>query len=140
MRKRHVQGLHETQESDGINLTPLLDVVFVVLIMFILIAPMLELDRINLAKGTQEKQKESKAIQENNQILIYVREDNSIWLSSKKTSLDELSKFLIKARKEHPQQIPQLFHDKKAHFGTYQSIKNLVESSGFEELDVILQP
>ncbi len=49
MRKsRRLSSLSHSEEA-SINLTPLIDVVFVVLIIFILIAPMLELDRIQLA-------------------------------------------------------------------------------------------
>jgi len=39
-------------EEAWINLMPLIDVVFVVLIMFIVIAPMLDIDQIDLAEGT----------------------------------------------------------------------------------------
>ena len=38
-------------EEPLINLTPLIDVVFVVLIMFIVIAPMLEVERVELASA-----------------------------------------------------------------------------------------
>ncbi len=140
MRTRRLVSSQNSQESDGINLTPLLDVVFVVLIMFILITPMLELDRVELATSSKDKTKEAKVVQENHRIMIHVHADNSIWISSRKVSLEDLALFLQKTNKDYPGQIPQLFQDKKAYFGTYQSIKNLVESCGFEELDVILQP
>ena len=38
-RKRPTSFTHDLQAQDAINLTPLIDVVFVVLILFILIAP-----------------------------------------------------------------------------------------------------
>lgn len=40
-----------TFEEPTVNLTPLIDVVFVILIMFIVIAPLLDLDRIELAQA-----------------------------------------------------------------------------------------
>ncbi len=127
-------------EENLINLTPLIDVVFVVLIMFIIIAPMLELDRIQLATGAQRDTKEMAVVQEGSPVTIRVREDDSIWFNSKLVSKEDLLVLLKQAKKVHPQKIPQLFHDKKAHFGTYQTVKNAVELAGFEQLDIILQP
>lgn len=138
MRRRKNSG--HSEEEASINLTPLIDVVFVVLIMFIIIAPMLELDRIQLASAGQKEDKEMAVVQETSPIAIRVREDNSIWFNAKLVSKEQLFLLLKQAKKNYPHKTPQLFHDKKAQFGTYQSVKNAVESAGFEELDIILQP
>ena len=127
-------------EETHINLTPLIDVVFVVLIMFIIIAPMLELDRVHLATAMHRDSKEVTVVQENSPIAIHVHANNSIWINNKSVSEKELLQYLQAAKRAHPQKIPQLFHDKKAQFGTYQIVKNAVEIAGFEQLDVILQP
>ena len=141
MRKMRLSALkNDSSEETHINLTPLIDVVFVVLIMFIIIAPMLELDRVQLASSAQKDTKEMAVVQENSPVAIHVQENNSIWLNNRIVSEKELIQILKEARRLHPQKIPQLFHDKKAHFGTYQTVKNAVEIAGFEQLDVILQP
>lgn len=128
-----------TDEEATINLTPLIDVVFVVLIIFILIAPILQVDRVRLASGVQKEGKES-AAQENSPIAIHVRADNSIWLNNRAVSGSQLLELLKEAYLRAPHKAPQLFNDKKAFFETYQTVKNAVELAGFEELDVILQP
>ncbi|MBI2812373.1 MAG: biopolymer transporter ExbD [Candidatus Melainabacteria bacterium] len=127
-------------EETHINLTPLIDVVFVVLIMFIIIAPMLELDRVQLASAAQRDSKEVTVVQENSPLAIHVHEDNSVWFNNRRVMEKELIQLLKQAKKAYPQKVPQLFHDKKAHFGTYQTVKNAVEIAGFEQLDVILEP
>ncbi len=129
--------LQNDEEESLLNLTPLIDVVFVVLIIFILIAPMLDIDKIQLAASSTKKEKTTP---EASPITIQVKEDNSIWIQKKKVSYEELFQILVQEKKKHPNRIPQLFQDKKAQFGTYQTIKNSVENAGFEELDVILQP
>ncbi len=121
-------------------MTPLIDVVFVVLIMFIIIAPMLELDRVQLAEAAHRDNREVAVVQEDSPVAIHVHEDNTIWLNQRKVSEIELINLLREAKKRYPQRIPQLFHDKKAQFGTYQTVKNAVEIAGFDQLDVILQP
>lgn len=141
MRKNRLSVLKsDSSEESPINLTPLIDVVFVVLIMFIIIAPMLELDRVQLASSTQRDTKEMAVVQENSPVAIHVHEDNSIWLNNRIVSEKELLQLLKQAKQMYPQKTPQLFHDKKAQFGTYQTVKNAVEAAGFEQLDVILQP
>jgi biopolymer transport protein ExbD len=126
-------------DEASINLTPLIDVVFVVLIIFILIAPMLELDRIQLAPSAQKNERDS-SVQENSPIAIHVHADNSIWFQNKAVNAKQLLSVLKEAKKKYPQKTPQLFHDRKAYFESYQTVKNAVELAGFEQLDVILQP
>lgn len=141
MRKQRPSSLKDhSSEENPLNLTPLIDVVFVVLIMFIIIAPMLELDRVQLATSAHQDTKEIAVVQENSQVAIHVHEDNTIWFHRKSVNEKELIQLLKEAKHLYPQQIPQLFHDKKANFGTYQMVKNAVEIAGFEQLDVILQP
>lgn len=141
MRKLRLSTFKEgSSEEVPINLTPLIDVVFIVLIMFIIIAPMLELDRVQLASAAERNTKEMAIVQENSPVAIHVHEDNSIWINNRIVSEKELVQILKHAKRTHPQKIPQLFHDKKAQFGTYQTVKNAVELAGFEQLDLILQP
>ncbi|MES2198927.1 MAG: biopolymer transporter ExbD [Chlamydiota bacterium] len=136
-RSRSSQSGFQDDES-LLNLTPLIDVVFVVLIIFILIAPMLEVDKIKLSSSSQESK--HSAASASSPVAIHVHEDNSIWINQKKVSLEELPSLLKREKQKHLNQTPQLFHDKKAHFGTYQMIKNAAEGAGYEELDVILLP
>lgn len=141
MRKKrlhcHDQSAHDEPQ---INLTPLIDVVFIVLILFIIIAPMLELDRVQLASASAKENRQVSTVQQEQSLSIYVREDNSIWLNQKMVDISTLTSFLKQSHRQFPHKIPQLFHDKKAHFGTYQAVKNAVELSGYEQMDVILQP
>lgn len=122
-----------------INLTPLIDVVFVVLITFILIAPLLKVDPIDLSYATKEKKSPS-SLQSKEAICISVYEDNTIIINERVIKESELSAVLTSLKKNYPQEVPKLIHDKKAAFGTYQTIKNALEMAGFEKLDVILKP
>lgn len=127
-------------EEPTINLTPLIDVVFVILIMFIVIAPLLEMDRVELADASASPLQNNTSVQETSPISIHVHKDNTIWFQNQKLSSAQLIEALRKARRQYPKARPQLFHDRSATFGTYQTIKNATEAAGFEELDVILKP
>ena len=123
-----------------INLTPLIDVVFVILIIFIVIAPMLELDQIELADASQNPQETVISLKDAGPIIIHVHKDDTIYLNEQAIDLVQLPHLLRLERKRHPNATPQVFHDKRAHFGTYQAIKNAAELVGYHEMDVILKP
>jgi biopolymer transport protein ExbD len=128
-----------TYEEPVVNLTPLIDVVFVILIAFIVIAPLLELDRVQLADAGSALEQKPHAV-ETSPIALYVREDNTILLNGVEVSLNTLPSLLAQAKKKYPHAQPQLFQDRKAHFGTYQAVKNAAEQAGFTQLDIILKP
>lgn len=118
------------------NLTPLIDVVFVILILFIVIAPLLESDRIELASGTSN----AKVHGQEQPLSIHVYADDTISVNKRLVSLLELEKILLAAHKRYPNARPQLFQDRRATFGTYQSVKGAIEKAGFSEMDVLLKP
>lgn len=137
MRKR-LRSLtdDDAAEEQLVNLTPLIDVVFVVLITFMLIAPVLDIDSVSLAPSGGAEKKELQA----SPISISVHADNTLWYQGKKISLSELDKALRLEKKRQPKAIPQIAHDRQAQFGTYQALKNTLETIGFEQMDVILKP
>ena len=134
MRRRAERVFPEAE----MNLTPLIDVVFVVLIIFIIIAPMLELDRVELANAAPAKQ--NSTAPESSSLAIHVKQDNTIWYGGRMVTAEQLTQILRDCRKGGKERIPQLFQDKRAAFGTYQNVKNAVEIAGYEQMDVILKP
>ncbi|MBU6382720.1 MAG: biopolymer transporter ExbD [Verrucomicrobia bacterium] len=137
MRRRSRLPIDDSSiEEPFINLTPLIDVVFVVLITFMVIAPVLDIDSVDLAMSAGAEKKEV----QNGPISIIVHADNSIWMQGTKVSLTQLETLLKQERKKNPRAIPQLIHDRQAQFGTYQSVKNVLEAIGFEQMDVVLKP
>lgn len=137
MRK---QNYFLEEEEPTINLTPLIDVVFVILIMFILIAPLLEIDRIELAAAPSSPIQKGVSVQEKSPLAIHVLRDNTILLNQEKVTIERLAQKLRLSKQNYPSSRPQLFHDKQAHFGTYQLVKNALEDAGFDQVDVILKP
>lgn len=131
---------HEEFQEPIVNLTPLIDVVFVVLIIFIVIAPLLDIDQIALADSSPAGQKTCLSVEECGPIAIHVHANNQIWLNGKKVTLKELQVLLGEAKQKFPSATPQLFHDRNAHFGTFQSIKNAAEAAGYKQMDVVLKP
>jgi biopolymer transport protein ExbD len=127
-------------QEPTINITPLIDVVFVVLIAFIMVAPLLDKDQVQLALGDGAPSHTPLSMKEASPIQIHVRADSTILYAGRVVTLGQLSEQLVLAKRAYPGAIPQVFHDKRAQFGTYQSLKNCLETLGFNEMDLVLAP
>jgi biopolymer transport protein ExbD len=139
-RRSSSQRSMELPQEPTINITPLIDVVFVILIAFIVIAPLLEMDRIELAGGGHIPSHLPVRFEDASQIQIHVERDNTILFNHNPVTLNELMGLLRKAKALYPEARAQLFHDKQAFFGTYQSVKNVLEATEFKEVDIVLSP
>lgn len=126
-------------DTPEVNLTPLIDVVFVVLISFILIAPLLQLEQIDLASGGETTKPLTASGQ--NRMQISIRCDDAIYLGKSRVSDQQLIHLLKSSRSlSHQKSPPRVFCDKRASFGTYQLVKLALERAGFEEMELILTP
>lgn len=141
MARRHsLQKSIELPQEPAINITPLVDVVFVILIAFIVIAPLLEMDRVELASGGQMPSHLPVRLEDASPIQIHVLADNRILFNHEAVTLLDLPDRLLKAKLAFPHARAQLFHHKLAYFGTYQAVKNALESADFKEVDIVLSP
>jgi len=136
MKRRYITGISE--EAELLNLTPLLDVLFVVLMLFILIAPIMHLDRINLAKSSSKTLTPS-AMNEKQSLHITLNKDGHLFIGSKFIEKETLRVLLTQIHKTSKQTIPRLFVDMGASFGAYTETKDLIENCGFPELDVVVK-
>ena len=133
---RH-KKVYPTIEEPVINITPLIDVVFVVLIMFILIAPLVDKENVDLARGGEGDARE---VKETSPIAVVVKKNSDILLNRVPLTIEELPLRLRQIKNSYPTAVPQLFHDKMAPFGTYQEVKLAMESAGFTEMELVLDP
>lgn len=140
VRKLLGRGADSQPTEPQINMTPLIDVVFVLLISFIVIAPLLELDKVELASGGSVSNHVPVHVENAGPVQIYVLRDNTIRWNNQIVTMKHLQALLEEAKNKHPGVRPQLFHDKYAHFGTYQNVKNILENVGYQEVDIVLLP
>ncbi len=136
MSRRKFFNASDSSEEPAINLMPLIDVVIVVLVMFIIIAPMVNIDRIELAQGAPSVQK-SKI---DPTLVVHIRADNTYWLNQRQVSLSELNSLMHKAKKTYPNATPQIMPDRKASFQAYENVRTASKKAGFDCVDVNLSP
>ena len=127
-------------DEPEVDLTPLIDVVFVVLVVFIIIAPLLDVEKVALAPAKPIKDQSTLQVKEKSPIAMVVRKDSSVTINNEVIQLDHLAAHLKHLKSQYPSTVPQLFCDTHAQFGVYQKIKCSAQVAGFEELDLILKP
>jgi biopolymer transport protein ExbD len=142
MRKRLLGSAtpRTEEEEPAINLTPLIDVVFVILIMFIVVAPLLDYENVELAEASSSDISQAKSVAASSPISIHVKADNTVYLNGECIACENLTAQLQQLRQVHPDVNPQLFQDKRAQFGAYQKVKNAAEAAGYSAIDLILAP
>ena len=125
----------ESQTEEPVNLTPLIDVFFVVLAVFMIAASFLSMEEIKLAPGAKATQFSKSS----SSVVIRVTKNNEVFVNSKQATLVELPLLLTQLYQKHHAAIPELWQDEGAFFGTYQQVKNALEQAGFRETTLILR-
>lgn len=85
--------------EDDVNVTPLLDIVFIMLIFFIVTSTFIKEPGIDPTRPMVELQDEQKRVA----ILVGISADDEIWINNEQVELSELGFAIRELRKEYPQ-------------------------------------
>jgi biopolymer transport protein ExbD len=86
-------------EDEGINLTPMLDVVFIMLIFFIVTASFVKQPGIEVLKPPAE----TASAKKNANILVAISAKNEIWIDNRKVDRDGVRAQIERLRAENPE-------------------------------------
>jgi biopolymer transport protein ExbD len=127
-------------EDPQLNMTPLLDVLFVLLMLFILIAPFLQLDRVQLTGAIVEAKNLTTAnFETRSELLIEVDNKDHILINNQNVDITKLETAIKSLGLNSEKIVPLLIEDQKSTFGTFETIKQTLEKLGFKQLDVVLK-
>lgn len=114
----------------GINVTPLVDVVLVVLIIFMATAPMIARRAIRVEVPKVAKSDKSAT----DALAVALSAKRELTLSGKPTTLDELKKVLSAAIAARPEQAVSLSADKTLSYGDVAELLDTVRSAGVKKV------
>ena len=97
-------------EEEDINLTPMLDVVFILLIFFIVTANFIKEPGLEVNRPDAE----TSAIQENAAILIAIGATNDIWIDGRRIDVRQVKANITKLLADNPQGSVVIQADEKA--------------------------
>lgn len=122
------------QESPKVDLTPMIDVVFLLLIFFMISTTFIERPglSINLPASSSEQIKQSKK-----EVQVYLAENGDIYLQREKVSLEELLRHLLSFDQMTTKKMTfLLMADKAALHGKVVQLMDAAKKAGFGSLAI----
>ena len=127
MPRRHAQ----TQETE-INITPMLDIVFIMLIFFIVTTSFTKETGASISKPLAEQAVSLR----NGTILIGVKSNDEIWMSKRQVEMREVRSMVESAKAENPKGSVVIVADKKSRIGTVTLVMDQVKMAGVEGIAI----
>lgn len=119
-----------------INVTPLVDVMLVLLIIFMVTAPMMMQGvSVSLPKTTSKP-----LAAEKEHLIITVDRSQQIYINDYKVALEALQAKLKKIYEGHPDRKVYLRADKSVPYGTVVRVMSEVKNAGVERLGMVTEP
>ena len=123
---------HAHHEDAEINITPMLDIVFIKLIFFIVTTSFTKETGAVIDKPSASQ---SQPLQKGT-ILIGVKENNDIWMNKREIELREVRSMVERAKAENPEGSVVIVADKGSSIGTVTQIMDQVKLAGVQGIAI----
>jgi biopolymer transport protein TolR len=127
MKRRRPRG----QIQSDINVTPLVDVVLVLLIIFMVVTPMItEGAPVELPRTAHHDSKAN----DGNDIIISVTRDSQVFLAANPVPLADLGRMIADERRRSPAKVVYLKGDLGAPYGALRQVMEEIHKASVEDL------
>ena len=123
---------HAHTDDAEINITPMLDIVFIMLIFFIVTTSFTKETGAEVVKPIAEQ---AVALR-NGTILIGVKSNDDIWMSKRLIELREVRSMVEQAKAENPKGSVVIVADKDSRIGTVTQVMDQVKLAGVEGIAI----
>ncbi len=121
---------HQIDEDTGIDLTPMLDVVFIMLIFFIVSSSFIKEAGIEV----QRPQAQSAQSQDQGNILIAVTADGQVWLDKQRVDVRSVRAHVERLRVEQPEGAVVVQADQEARTGLVVQVMDQARLAGVRDV------
>ncbi len=130
MKRRHFQ-----EDEAEINITPMLDVVFIMLIFFIVTTSFVKETGVDISRPTASS---AKKVSKGN-ILIAIKENGKIYMNKRDIDIRAVRANVEKAHAENPEGTVVIIADKNSKTGDLVQVMDQVKAAGVEKISVAAQ-
>lgn len=118
-----------------INITPLVDVVLVLLVIFMITAPVLQ-------SGIEVAVPKTRTVKEitEQRVVLTIDRDGSLFLGDKPVNIHELPGMLRSGNTGTSKQVIYLRADQRVQFGVFASAMDAVKQAGITNISIVTQP
>ena len=125
-----------TQSSlADINITPLVDVVLVLLVIFMITAPVLQ-------SGIEVAVPKTRTVREitEQRLVVTIDRDSGIFLGDTPVNIHELPQKLHQGNTDPSKQVIYLRADERVPFGAFATVMDAVKQAGITNISIVTQP
>ncbi|GAA0857689.1 biopolymer transporter ExbD [Aliiglaciecola litoralis] len=122
----------EPEEDAAIDMTPMLDIVFIMLIFFIVTTVFVKEAGIQVNKPGASQA----FLPKNANIFIAVTEDGVIWMDKREIKVEAIQATLEKLLAEQPSDIVIIQADEKAEHGIVVKVMDQIKAAGIDQISV----
>lgn len=122
-----------TEEEDAqIDMTPMLDVVFIMLIFFIVTTVFVKEAGIEVNKPDADQA----SMRKNANIFVAITDDGSVWLDKREVAVDSVRANIERLLTEQPTDYVIIQADVKAKHGTVVKVMDQIKAAGVDRISV----
>jgi biopolymer transport protein ExbD len=118
--------------GDDINITPLMDIVFIMLIFFIVTSSFVKEPGVDINRPEADTAK----IRKFAAILVAITEENEIWINKERVELGAVSTFVEELKAENPKGTAVIQVDRLADTRYLVEVVNQIKAAGVEDVAV----
>lgn len=122
---------HKEQDAE-IDMTPMLDVVFIMLIFFIVTTSFVKEAGVNVDKPFAPTAYKKK----NASVFVAIKEDGTIWMSKKEVDIKNLRGIIEEVRLESPEGQVVIQADKRAKSGVLLKAIDAIKAAGVKDVSI----
>ena len=127
MRRRH---FHEDEAE--INITPMLDVVFIMLIFFIVTTSFVKETGVDISRPSSSQAKQVKK----GNILVAIKEDGAIWINKQQVEIRAVRSRIEKMYAENPEASAVIIADRGSRTGDLVQVMDQIKSAGVSSISI----
>ena len=118
-----------------INITPLVDVVLVLLVIFMITAPVLQ-------SGIEVSVPKTRTVKEitEQRVVLTIDRDAQVFLGDKLVNIHELPNLLRQGNEDTTKKVIYLRADERVPFGNFASLMDAVKQAGITNISIVTQP
>ena len=125
----------EPEDQTDVNLTPMLDVVFILLIFFIVTATFVKTPGTEVDKITAEIGKPIKS-----SIIVALDENDEIWVDRRKVKMREVSAIMQDMIEDNPGGEAMIQVDEGSTYGVLKELQDTMVGAGIRKIDLSTAP
>lgn len=127
MARRIFRG--ENEDTD-VNVTPLLDIVFIMLIFFIVTATFIKEPGVEVTRPPADTAEQQRLVS----ILVAIDSDNRIWINRQETPVDQVRLSVERLRRENPRGSAVVQADNDAHAEYLVDVLEQIRAAGVQDV------